>query len=68
MVAGEITTKGIPGVLDYADIARDVIRDVGYTRAKYGFDAETCAVLSSSSASPRTSPWAWTPAARATRA
>src|SRR3979409_56568 len=44
MVAGEITTKA---VLDYSDIARDVIRDVGYTRAKYGFDAETCAVVSS---------------------
>jgi S-adenosylmethionine synthetase len=34
-------------VLDYSDIARDVVRDVGYTRAKYGFDAETCAVVSS---------------------
>src|SRR6202022_806657 len=44
IVAGEITTKA---VLDYSDIARDVIRDVGYTRAKYGFDAETCAVVSS---------------------
>ena len=44
MVAGEITTKA---VLDYSDIARDVVRDVGYTRAKYGFDAETCAVVSS---------------------
>src|SRR5260221_3736870 len=44
MVAGEITTSA---VLDYSDLARDVIRDVGYTRAKYGFDAETCAVVSS---------------------
>src|SRR3984893_12753283 len=44
MVAGEITTKA---VLDYSDIARDVVRDVGYTRAKYGFDSETCAVISS---------------------
>jgi S-adenosylmethionine synthetase len=44
MVAGEITTSA---TLDYSDIARDVIRDVGYTRAKYGFDAETCAVISS---------------------
>jgi S-adenosylmethionine synthetase len=44
LVAGEITTKA---VLDYSDIARDVIRDVGYTRAKFGFDAETCAVVSS---------------------
>jgi S-adenosylmethionine synthetase len=44
MVAGEITTKA---VLDYSDIARDVVRDVGYTRAEYGFDADTCGVISS---------------------
>jgi S-adenosylmethionine synthetase len=44
MVAGEITTSA---VLDYSDIARNVVRDVGYTRAKFGFDAETCAVVSS---------------------
>ena len=44
MVAGEITTSA---VLDYSDIARNVVRDVGYTRAKFGFDAETCAVISS---------------------
>ena len=35
MVAGEITTKA---VLDYSDLARDVVRDVGYTRSDYGFD------------------------------
>jgi S-adenosylmethionine synthetase len=44
VVAGEITTSA---VLDYSEIARGVIRDVGYTRAKYGFDSETCAVISS---------------------
>ena len=44
MVAGEITTKA---VLDYSELARDVVRNVGYTRAKFGFDAETCAVISS---------------------
>jgi S-adenosylmethionine synthetase len=44
MVAGEITTSA---VLDYSEIVRGVIRDVGYTRAKYGFDADTCAVISS---------------------
>jgi S-adenosylmethionine synthetase len=44
MVAGEITTSA---VLDYGEIVREVIRDVGYTRAKYGFDADTCAVISS---------------------
>jgi S-adenosylmethionine synthetase len=44
MVAGEITTSA---VLDYSEIVRGVIRDVGYTRAKFGFDADTCAVISS---------------------
>lgn len=42
IVAGEITTSAH---LEYTDIVRDVIRDVGYTRAKYGYDAETCGVL-----------------------
>jgi S-adenosylmethionine synthetase len=44
IVAGEITTTGY---VDFQDVARQVIKDVGYTRAKYGFDAETCAVISS---------------------
>ncbi|HXQ97927.1 MAG TPA: methionine adenosyltransferase [Candidatus Limnocylindrales bacterium] len=44
MVAGEITTSAL---VDYSDLARQVIRDVGYDRAKYGFDSETCAVISS---------------------
>jgi S-adenosylmethionine synthetase len=44
LVAGEITTNTY---VNFSDIAREVIRDVGYTRAKYGFDADTCAVLSS---------------------
>ena len=44
MVAGEITTSA---VLDYSEIVRGDIRDVGYTRAKFGFDADTCAVISS---------------------
>jgi len=43
-VAGEITTKA---VIDYQKVVRDTIAEVGYTRGKYGFDAETCAVLSS---------------------
>jgi S-adenosylmethionine synthetase len=42
VVAGEITTKTY---VDFSDIAREVIRDVGYTRAKFGFDAETCGVI-----------------------
>ena len=43
-VAGEITTRAI---VDYQDVVRKTITDVGYTRGKYGFDAETCAVISS---------------------
>ena len=42
IIAGEITTKAH---IDYAGIARRVIGDIGYTRAKYGFDNETCSVL-----------------------
>ncbi len=43
VVAGEITTTG---TIDIQRIVRDVIRDVGYTRAKFGYDADTCSVLS----------------------
>jgi S-adenosylmethionine synthetase len=43
VVAGEITTEA---VIDYSRVARETIREIGYTRAKYGFDSETCAVLS----------------------
>ena len=42
VVAGEITTSTY---VDFSDLAREVIRDVGYTRAKFGFDAETCGVI-----------------------
>ena len=41
-VAGEISTRCY---VDIPKVAREVIRDVGYTRAKYGFDYETCAVI-----------------------
>ena len=44
VIAGEITTTG---TTDFTEVVRETIRDVGYTRAKYGFDADTCAVLSS---------------------
>ena len=44
VVAGEVTTSC---TIDTQRVVREVITDVGYTRAKYGFDAETCAVLSS---------------------
>ena len=47
VIAGEITIKKeARGVLEYERIARDVINDIGYNRAKYGFDAETCGILS----------------------
>ena len=44
IVAGEITTTA---VIDYQDVVRATIAEIGYTRGKYGYDAETCAVLSS---------------------
>jgi S-adenosylmethionine synthetase len=44
IVAGEITTTAF---VDFQDVVRSTISEVGYTRGKYGFDAETCAVLSS---------------------
>jgi S-adenosylmethionine synthetase len=43
-VAGEITTSCYA---DIPQIIRETIRDIGYTRAKYGFDYETCAVITS---------------------
>jgi S-adenosylmethionine synthetase len=42
-IAGEITTKAYA---DLPTIVRETIKNVGYTRAKYGFDYETCAVIS----------------------
>ena len=44
MVMGEITTNA---VVDVQSIVRNTVREIGYDRAKYGFDADTCAVLSS---------------------
>src|SRR3954462_14116729 len=42
LVAGEITTNTY---VDIPRIVRDTIKGIGYTRAKFGFDADTCAVL-----------------------
>ena len=42
-IMGEITTQCY---VDFQKVVRDVVRDIGYTRAKYGFDADTCAVIS----------------------
>jgi S-adenosylmethionine synthetase len=44
IIAGEITTSCY---VDFPKIVRETIKEVGYTRAKFGFDSETCAVLSS---------------------
>jgi S-adenosylmethionine synthetase len=43
VIAGEITTTAR---LDFSQIARQTVREIGYTRAKYGFDCDTCSVLS----------------------
>ena len=43
VIAGEITTDA---KIDYSRVARETIREIGYTRAKYGFDCDTCSVLS----------------------
>ncbi len=43
LVGGEITTKGY---VDVQQIVRDVIKDIGYTEAGVGFDADSCSVLS----------------------
>ncbi len=42
LVMGEITTDAY---VDYQKIVRDTIREIGYDRAKYGFDCETCGVI-----------------------
>lgn len=44
LVSGEITTSSYAPI---PDLVRDTIRDIGYTRAHYGFDYETCAVITS---------------------
>ena len=43
-VMGEVTTNAY---VDLQDIVRKTVRDIGYTRAKFGFDADSCAVISS---------------------
>ena len=43
-VMGEITTHAF---VDIQKVVRDTVREIGYTRAKYGFDADSCAVINS---------------------
>ncbi|NTW60073.1 MAG: methionine adenosyltransferase, partial [Nitrospirae bacterium] len=42
MVAGEITSKGR---VEIDELARKTVNEIGYTRAKFGFDADTCGVI-----------------------
>ena len=44
LIAGEITSQGY---CDFQQIVRDTVKEIGYTSPKYGFDYETCCVLSS---------------------
>ena len=43
-IMGEITTKA---AVDFSSVVRETVREIGYDRAKYGFDCDTCAVISS---------------------
>ena len=54
MVMGEITTKGY---VDIQKIVRNTIREVGYTRGKFGSMQTTVRYLQPSTSSPRTLPW-----------
>jgi S-adenosylmethionine synthetase len=42
VIAGEITTNA---TINFTRVARETVREIGYTRAKYGFDCDTCSVL-----------------------
>src|SRR5262245_8834003 len=53
IVLGEITTDTY---VDFQQIVRETVRDIGYTKADYGFDYQTCGTLISVKASRRTSP------------
>lgn len=44
LIAGEITSQGF---CDFQSVVRKTVKNIGYTRAKYGFDSETCCVVSS---------------------
>jgi len=64
LVFGEISTQAY---VDIPGIVRQTIRDIGYTRAKFGFDFETCGVLVSIDEQSPTSPRGSTRVAPATR-
>ena len=56
-IMGEISTKCY---VDIPRITREVIRGIGYDRAKYGFDCDTCGIITILTSSPVTSPLALT--------
>ena len=55
MVMGEITTNAI---VDYQAIVRETVREIGYDRAKYGFDCNTCGVILSDYGAAHTTAYA----------
>ena len=59
VVAGEISTRCY---VDIKSIVRNTVREIGYTRAKYGFDGNTCSVLTSSLPTSRSE---WTKVSKA---
>ena len=63
-VAGEISTKAY---VEIPDIIREVIKDVGYCDAAWGFDSTPVPSSPPFISNPAISPWAWIPAAPATR-
>jgi len=65
VVAGEITTNAH---IDFSQVARDTIRDIGYTRAKFGFDCgHMFRLVGCRTSNPVTSLWVSTPVVPATR-
>ena len=59
LVMGEITTNAY---VDIQKIVRDTVREIGYTRGKFGFDADTCGVITAIDEQSQILPWALTSA------
>lgn len=64
VIAGEVTTETY---VDIPSLVRGTLKSIGYTDSAYGIDGDTCAVMTTSTSSRRTSPWGWTPVGRGTR-
>ena len=65
VVSGEITTSAH---VNYDELARETVRQIGYDNAEYGFDSNTCAVVCTVKRQSPDIAMAWIPAAPATRA